>query len=250
MGEGQMEKIFCIVEIDVAPGREDQFRRRAEACIAAARQDLSGTAAYEWFIAEDGRSATVIEAYDDVAAVMLHAKLAGAAVQQVLEISRFRLEFMGAVPPAIVERMRERLGATTFLGPRFQGRLTAPAPGRPGPNAGAMIFAVARFAIPPGQGAAFRALAAEAFARVAANEPGTLAYEWFINADETECVAIDVYRDGEALKAHNVGPIMQRVRGIATMRSQLYGNLPPAALERFAGRDDIRFVAPQFLGVL
>ena len=245
-----MEKIFCIVSIDVAPGQEEEFRRRAQACMEAARGDLTGTAAYEWFIAEDGRSATVIEAYDDAAAVTLHAKLAGEAVKGVLEISRFRLEFMGDVPEAIVERMRERLGATTFLGTRFQGRLTEEAPGVPGPNAGERIFAVARFAIPPGQGAAFRALAAEAFARVVAGEPGTVAYEWFIDANETECVVIDAYRDLAALQAHNVGPIMQQLRGIAEIRTSLYGNLPPAALERFAGRSDVRFVAPQFAGVL
>jgi len=57
------------------------------------------------------------------------------------------------------------------------------------------IYSYAKFSIHPGKLAEFKRLAGECSRIVNEEEPGTLFYEWFMNADETECVALDCYRD-------------------------------------------------------
>jgi hypothetical protein len=55
----------------------------------------------------------------------------------------------------------------------------------------------------------FKRTASEAVG-VTANEPGTLQYDWFFNADETKCVVRETYASSEAVLAHlgNVGEIL------------------------------------------
>lgn len=246
-----MGKIYCVVHMDVKPGITD-FRERALACVEAAKADLAGTVAYEWFLAEDGRSCTVIEIYDDADAIATHSRHVGAAVSHVKEAADFSLQFAGDVPDAILTRMRERLGAVSMIGPRFQGRLNEAAVGRVGPNAPAMIFAVARFSIHPGKQAEFRTLAAECFATVASREPNTLGYEWFMNEEGAECLTIDVYRDAAALAAHmaNVGPIMSRILAIVDSQTSVYGAVPENLRAKFKPGLAAQYVAPQVGGVM
>lgn len=247
-----MDKIFGIVRMEIAPGRADDFRTRAAACIEAARKDLAGTTAYEWFLSDDGRECTVIEIYDGAEGVAHHGKMVGHTIAPLLELAKFSIRFAGNVPDAVIERMRARLGTVDYFGPRFQGRLNSPAVGAVGPDAGSMIFAVAQFSIQPGKQDEFRALAAECLAAVEAREPGTLAYEWFLNATGTECLTLDVYRDAEALAAHmaNAGPTMAKILQIVKSEVKLYGNVPAAVRSRFQGGLGVEFVAPQLQGVM
>jgi hypothetical protein len=57
--------------------------------------------------------------------------------------------------------------------------------------------------------AEFKQRASEALG-VVANEPGTLQYDWFFNADETRCVVRETYASSEAVLTHlgNVGDIL------------------------------------------
>lgn len=245
-----MEKIFCIVEMAIAAGAEDRFRVAAPACMAAARADLTGTSAYEWFLAEDGRHCTVIEIYDGADAIAHHSRTVGATIPPLLDIATFSLEFAGDVPDAVIDRMRARLGDARMNGPRFQGLLTEAATGQISRDAGTMIFAVARFSILPGRHAEFRELAAEAFGLVQANEPGTIGYEWFLDGDE--CLTVDIYRDAAALAAHmaNAGPTMAKILRIVESDTRIYGALPEAMRGRFKPELGVRYIAPQLQGVM
>ncbi|MET0658312.1 MAG: antibiotic biosynthesis monooxygenase [Steroidobacteraceae bacterium] len=247
-----MEKIFAIVRMKLAPGVTEEFRQRGRACIAAASQDLTGTTAYEWFVSPDGTEAIVIESYDDAEAVALHGKMVGGTVLAVTELAKFAIQFAGDVPEPIIARMRDRLGAADYFGPRFQGRLTSRAAGKVGPNAGTMIFAAARFSIQPGKQDEFRALAREAFARVEANEPGTLGYEWFLNAAGTECLTIDVYKDTAALLAHmaNAGPVMAKILQIVKSDTTVYGAVAPEVRAKFKPELGVKFGGEQLGGVM
>jgi hypothetical protein len=48
---------------------------------------------------------------------------------------------------------------------------------------------------------AFREVAAELLS-LARDEPGTLQYEWFYNADETQCIVHETFADSNAVLAH------------------------------------------------
>ena len=247
-----MGKIYCIVHMDVAEGRAEDFRAAAKVCAAAAASDLAGTVAYEWFLDDNGRDATVIEIYDDPAAIALHSRVVGPHVMAVKEMATFSLDFAGDVPEAIADGMRKRLGAVTMFGPRFQGIVDAPASGKANENSGGMIFASSRFRIPAGKLEAFKALAADAYKRTIENDPGTVTYEWFFNADNSEALTLDTYRDVEAMKAHtmNAGPAMQQLMKLAPAETMIYGALPEKMRERFAPELGVRFGGAQIAGVM
>jgi quinol monooxygenase YgiN len=60
--------------------------------------------------------------------------------------------------------------------------------------------------------AEFKRVASELLA-VTSNEPGTLQYDWFFNADETQCVVRETYASSDAVMAHlgNVGELLGRM---------------------------------------
>lgn len=57
--------------------------------------------------------------------------------------------------------------------------------------------------------AEFKRMASEVLG-VTANEPGTLQYDWFFNADETQCIVRETYASSEAVLTHmgNVGDML------------------------------------------
>ena len=249
-----MEKIFAIVHMDIAPDAVQTFRECARASVDAARVDLAGTIAYEWFLSEDGRSCTVLEIYDGPAAIAHHGQMVGHTISPMREIAKFNILFAGDVPDELNDRMRQRLGDVNYFGKRFQGRLASAAPGRDGgeAHAGNMIFAVARFSVLPGNETVFRDLAEECFEAVDANEPNTLAYEWFLNSTGTECLTVDIYRDERALAAHmkNAGPSMAKILQVARSDVKIYGVVSDEMRKRFQNGLGIQFMGPQIQGVM
>jgi quinol monooxygenase YgiN len=101
-------------------------------------------------------------------------------------------------------------------------------------------MSVARFRIHPGRTEEFAALASECIRLVRQHDPGTSLYEWFINEDRTECIAIDSYASSEAVLAHirNVGPTMRRLRQLADVSVELLGSPSPALIEALSFKSD------------
>jgi quinol monooxygenase YgiN len=54
----------------------------------------------------------------------------------------------------------------------------------------------------PGQMDNFKQVAAKVIAAVAAQEPGTLMYEWSLRADQKTFVAVELYQSSDAVIAH------------------------------------------------
>ncbi|MFC5952106.1 putative quinol monooxygenase [Pseudonocardia lutea] len=71
---------------------------------------------------------------------------------------------------------------------------------------------------------------AVALAEAAAEEPGTLRYEWFTSDDPDDLVVVEEYADAEAALAHNrhCADLLHRVPALAEMTSvHLHGPLDP-----------------------
>lgn len=94
------------------------------------------------------------------------------------------------------------------------------------------IYTYAKFFIPAGKAEAFRVLATKCFDTVRDKEPGTVFYEWFMNADETECIAIDCYDGMEALTAHvkNNSESMKALLAITERHLEVFGVNPMAKI--------------------
>jgi quinol monooxygenase YgiN len=94
----------------------------------------------------------------------------------------------------------------------------------------------AEFVIKEGKIDEFMKLIQDMSGMVAANEPDTLDYEFYLNSDETKCIVHETYADSEATLAHesNIASqtILPKVFSVASIsRLDVYGN-PSAELRR------------------
>ena len=95
------------------------------------------------------------------------------------------------------------------------------------------LIGIARFKFHEGKRDEFLRLSEQAADSVRANEPGTLQYDIFLNADQTECMVIERYRDSEAAIAHaeNLGEMFAAVFATVTLvHGELLGE-PSAQLK-------------------
>ena len=82
------------------------------------------------------------------------------------------------------------------------------------------------------------------------NEPDTLAYEWYINEDGSECHLLETFKDSDAFMVHlgNVSHMFDALFGFATMtRAKIYGS-PSAELQQALDPLGVQYFA-HFSGV-
>jgi quinol monooxygenase YgiN len=87
---------------------------------------------------------------------------------------------------------------------------------------------VVSLTIKDGQFEAFDAIAKEMIA-LTQMEPGTLAYDWYLSPDKTQCRLYESYVDGNAALAHMAGRVVQelvpKLLGPSTMSGfEVYGD--------------------------
>jgi quinol monooxygenase YgiN len=100
------------------------------------------------------------------------------------------------------------------------------------------LLGIARFRFHEGKRDEYLRLAEQADALVAANEPGTLQYDLFLNDDQTECMIVERYRDSEAAMEHaaNVGHLFAEVFAtVSLVHGELLGDLSDELRAKLAG---------------
>ncbi|ANS79430.1 hypothetical protein SGUI_2034 [Serinicoccus hydrothermalis] len=98
------------------------------------------------------------------------------------------------------------------------------------------IRGTARITIHEGRLEEFRRLAARCVEIVRAEEPGTLEYAFYLDADGTHWLVHERYRDSAAGLEHmdNIGALMEELSQVCTMTGEVCGTPSPelrAALE-------------------
>ena len=102
------------------------------------------------------------------------------------------------------------------------------------------LLGIARFKFHEGKRDEYLRLSDQATELVRANEPGTLQYDLFMNADQSECMIIERYRDSEAALAHfaNVGHLFAAVFDTVTLvHGELLGEPNAELSANLAGSD-------------
>jgi quinol monooxygenase YgiN len=246
------EKIYGIARFTFAPADAEAVLVLAKACMAASKQDLTGHQAYEWFMAPDAHECTVIEIYDGMQGLSHHGRAVGKIIPEILARTKLDMTFAGDMPPDTQTKYRKLFPNLRYSGQRMFGKCRAPASAVANPQPCQKIFAVTRFSIHPGQESQFLERAQDAFNLVDQTEPGTSAYEWFINEAGTECLTLDIYDSAEALLAHtrNANEKMSKVLELVTSSVEMFGAVPPAMLKRFRPELGVAYIAPQFQGIL
>ncbi len=87
------------------------------------------------------------------------------------------------------------------------------------------IKGIARVKLLPGKLGEWKRLTEEAMHIVRTKDTGTLQYEIFFNADESEALVFERYRDSDAALEHfaNIGHLMAPLMETATITGELLG---------------------------
>jgi quinol monooxygenase YgiN len=224
-----MNQIYVVARFKIHPNRTAEFKSAAAECLAATRSGESGTLAYEWFIDEGETDAMVIEAYESSEAVLAHMKNSGGGVTKLFQFAEHSAEGLGSPTAELSDRLKGRI---SFV-PRFQG-LSAPRLSDSG--SGTDLRTVARFRIRPGKLEEFKASAAAGLGVVAEKDPGTTAYEWYLDDSGGHCTVVEMYRDIDALMAHskNVGHLVRGLLQVSELSAELCARGPVASLAALA----------------
>ena len=102
------------------------------------------------------------------------------------------------------------------------------------------LLGIARFKFHEGKRDEYLRLSDQATELVRANEPGTLAYDLYLNGDQTERMFIERYRDSQAAIDHaaNLGHLFDAVLAtVSVVHGELLGEPSAELRAKLAGSD-------------
>src|ERR687894_533935 len=102
------------------------------------------------------------------------------------------------------------------------------------------LLGIARFKFHEGKRDEYMRLSDQAREVVRETEPGTLAYDLYLNADQSECMVIERYRDSEAAMEHaaNLGHLFPAVLAtVSVVHGELLGEPSAELRAKLAGSD-------------
>jgi quinol monooxygenase YgiN len=102
------------------------------------------------------------------------------------------------------------------------------------------LLGIARFRFREGRRDEYLRLSDRALEIVQATEPGTLQYDLFLNADQSECMFIERYRDSQAAMDHatNLGDLFGPVLAtVEVVHGELLGEPNAELRAKLAGSD-------------
>jgi quinol monooxygenase YgiN len=107
------------------------------------------------------------------------------------------------------------------------------------------VRGIARLRIHPGKLEDFKRLSAQCLESVRTKDTGTLQYELYMNDDQTECIALESYRDFDALREHlaNLGELMGAMQAVCTIVGEILTTPTPELEKEFQGLP-VRIYAP------
>jgi len=99
------------------------------------------------------------------------------------------------------------------------------------------LLGIVRFKFHEGQVEEFKRLSAQAMEIVRARDTGTLQYDTYFNADESEAIVIERFRDSQALLEHgeHVAALMEPIIATALVTGELLGELSPKLRAKMTG---------------
>jgi quinol monooxygenase YgiN len=105
---------------------------------------------------------------------------------------------------------------------------------------------IVRFRFHEGKVEEFKRLSAQCMEIVRAEDTGTLQYDTFFNADETECIVLERFRDADALVEHgeHLAHLMEAILATGSCSGELLGDLPQELLDRFDDDGPVQLFVP------
>lgn len=99
------------------------------------------------------------------------------------------------------------------------------------------LLGIVRFKFHEGKLEEFKRLSARAMEIVRTQDTGTLQYEVYFNDDESEALALERFRDSDALIQHgeNMAALMEPILATGTVTGELCGDLSPELRAKITG---------------
>lgn len=231
--------ILVLFQTALPAGGGSALKDVANVCLPPVRAARDGTLFYEWFLNDESGHGALVEAYDSEPAFLAHLGLLREAKTPPPPGTNPTLVILGDLG----EKMQgsvARWPGTTYFGPQIYGVIDKRGDALVAGEIGdAAIFTSARFTVPDHLREEFLTFLPGLVARVAKDEPGTLAYEWF--AGDGELRVFEIYRDEAARRAHfdNADPTLRAFLGKIDVEAVYYGAMAPdtiAAATALPGR--------------
>ena len=107
------------------------------------------------------------------------------------------------------------------------------------------IKGIARVKFHPGKLEEWKRLTEEAMEIVRTRDTGTLQYEIFFNADESEAIVFERYRDADAAIEHfsNISHLMEPIMATASVTGEVLGT-PNARMRAMLGKGEPKLFTP------
>src|SRR4051794_25756049 len=107
------------------------------------------------------------------------------------------------------------------------------------------IKGIARVKFHPGKVEEWKRLTEQAMEIVRTKDSGTLQYEIFFNADETEAMVFERYRDADAAIEHfsNISHLMEPLMATASVTGEVLGT-PNAKMKKLLGKGGPKLFTP------
>ena len=108
------------------------------------------------------------------------------------------------------------------------------------------LHAIVRFRFHDGDVEEFKRLSVECMDIVRTKDTGTLQYDTYLNADETECIVLERFRDADALIQHgeNLAHLMDAIIATGSVSGELLGDLSAELRARFADDGPVQLFTP------
>ena len=83
----------------------------------------------------------------------------------------------------------------------------------------------------------FKRISAECLEIVQTKDAGTLQYDTYFNADESQCIVLERFVDSDALLLHgqNMAPLMDAIMATASVSGELLGDLSDELAAQMTG---------------
>ncbi|MCY4425561.1 MAG: antibiotic biosynthesis monooxygenase [Halieaceae bacterium] len=208
---------------------EDEFRDTISPLIAGVRENEPGTLRYDWFTNGDGAEYFSFDIYADEAAMHAHQRNSGEQFLRALALADVSVELLGAPMAKPDDRpapfRQLRYDFAYGLG-KHSAAANFTAEARDSDTGHIEIYS--KFQIEPGRLDEFKSCAAAVLDVVKDKDPGTIRYDWFYDDANLQCLAMDSYRDADALFGHmeNASTPHARLLEIATTDTEFLGALP------------------------
>jgi quinol monooxygenase YgiN len=108
------------------------------------------------------------------------------------------------------------------------------------------LQAIVRFRFDDGDVDEFKRLSAECMEIVRAKDTGTLQYDTFFNADESECIVIERFRDSDSLIQHSehLAHLMDAIVATGSASGELLGEPSEELRSRFDADGPVQLFTP------